>query len=163
MKKFFEKYQVHITFYGIMVAIFVLGFVIGRYGRTASSLEAIERERYLQTQNVQSVAVTPPIEEPIIESPYTKMTVIATAYCPCEECSEGYGRMTSTGVLAKAGHTIAVDPSVIPYGTEVIIDGITYVAEDCGGAVKGNIVDIFFDTHEEVTKFGRRILEAEVK
>ena len=41
------------------------------------------------------------------------------------------------------GHTIAVDPTVIPYGTEVKIDGNIYVAEDCGSAVKGNVIDIY--------------------
>lgn len=43
------------------------------------------------------------------------------------------------------GHTIAVDPTVIPYGTEVLINGNVYIAEDCGSAVKGNIIDIFVE------------------
>ena len=55
------------------------------------------------------------------------------------------GRSTSTGAIATEGRTIAVDPSVIPYGTEVLIDGHVYVAEDCGGAVKGNVIDIFVE------------------
>lgn len=41
------------------------------------------------------------------------------------------------------GHTIAVDPNVIPYGTVVLLDGNEYVAEDCGGAVKGNVIDVY--------------------
>lgn len=41
------------------------------------------------------------------------------------------------------GHTIAVDPSVIPLGSEVLINGHEYVAEDIGGAVKGNVIDIY--------------------
>ena len=53
--------------------------------------------------------------------------------------------MTSTGVTAKEGRTIAVDPTVIPYGTKVMIDGHTYIAEDCGSAVKGKVVDIFVE------------------
>lgn len=55
------------------------------------------------------------------------------------------GRSTSTGAIATEGRTIAVDPNVIPYGTEVLIDGHVYVAEDCGGAVKGNVIDIFVE------------------
>lgn len=55
------------------------------------------------------------------------------------------GRSTSTGAIATEGRTIAVDPSVIPYGTEVLINGHVYVAEDCGGAVKGNVIDIFVE------------------
>lgn len=77
-----------------------------------------------------------------------------TAYCPCYECSEGWGRKTSTGKYARSGHTIAVDPSVIGYGAKVLIDGDIYVAEDCGGGVSGDHIDIFFDTHEEVEDFG---------
>lgn len=76
-----------------------------------------------------------------------------TAYCPCDECSEGYGRRTSTGTHAVSGRTIAVDPEVISYGTEIVIDGHVYVAEDCGGMVNGDHIDIFFDTHEEVEEF----------
>lgn len=77
-----------------------------------------------------------------------------TAYCPCYECSEEYGTNTATGVKARARHTIAVDPKVIKYGTKVIIDGVEYTAEDCGGKVKGNHIDIYFNTHEEVERFG---------
>lgn len=85
-----------------------------------------------------------------------------TAYCPCEECSGEYGRQTATGHTARAGHTIAVDPTVVPYGSHVKINGVEYVAEDCGGAVKGNTIDIFFDTHEETEDFGVQYLEVEV-
>lgn len=85
-----------------------------------------------------------------------------TAYCPCHECSGKYGRQTATGRTARAGHTIAVDPDVVPYGTHVKINGVDYVAEDCGGAVKGNTIDIFFDTHEETERFGVQYLEVEV-
>ena len=77
-----------------------------------------------------------------------------TAYCPCVECSGGWGYKTSTGAKATEGRTIAVDPKVIPYGSEVVIDGHTYRAEDCGGLIKGNRIDIFFESHEEVDAYG---------
>lgn len=86
-----------------------------------------------------------------------------TAYCPCRECSGGYGRHTATGKIAKSGRTIAVDPKVIPYGSRVMIDGHEYIAEDCGGAVKGHHIDIFFDTHEEVRNFGKKYGHVYVK
>ncbi|OCN03562.1 hypothetical protein A4S06_05220 [Erysipelotrichaceae bacterium MTC7] len=66
-----------------------------------------------------------------------------TYYWPGED---QYGHATSTGAYATEGTTIAVDPTVIPYGTEVVIDGHTYVAQDCGGAVKGNVIDIFVES-----------------
>lgn len=82
-----------------------------------------------------------------------------TGYCPCRQCSEGYGRRTCTGAIATANHTIAVDPRVIPYGTKVMIGGTIYTAEDRGGAVKGNHIDIFFDTHAQTRQHGTRKVE----
>lgn len=70
--------------------------------------------------------------------------------------------MTAIGTVAKPNHTIAVDLSVIPYGTQVVIDGITYTAEDCGGLVKGNHIDIYFDNHDEVVKFGLQYKEVKI-
>jgi len=77
-----------------------------------------------------------------------------TAYCPCRGCSEGWGRRTSSGALASANHTVAVDPKVIPIGSHLLIDGQEYVAEDIGGAVKGKHIDIFFNTHAETRQHG---------
>lgn len=82
-----------------------------------------------------------------------------TAYCPCNICSEGWGRHTSTGAMASSRHTIAVDPRVIPYGSRVLINGVVYTAEDRGGGVKGNHIDIFFDTHGETRQYGTRSVE----
>jgi 3D (Asp-Asp-Asp) domain-containing protein len=82
-----------------------------------------------------------------------------TAYCPCYACSEGYGRHTSTGTIAKSNHTIAVDPRVIPYGSKVMINGTVYTAEDRGGAVKGHHIDIFYDTHAQTRQYGSRNVE----
>ena len=78
-----------------------------------------------------------------------------TAYCPCTKCCGKWANgITSTGVTAQANRTIAVDPSIIPYGTRVLIDGNEYVAEDCGGAIKGKRIDIYFDTHQEALQWG---------
>lgn len=64
-----------------------------------------------------------------------------TYYWPGED---SYGTATSTGAVATEGRTVAVDPDIIPYGTEVLIDGHIYIAEDTGSALKGNkIIDIF--------------------
>ena len=86
-----------------------------------------------------------------------------TAYCPCYECSEEWGDQTATGVRAKEGRTIAVDPKVIPYGTKVLINDHVYIAEDCGGAIDGNEIDIYFKDHESTEEFGVQHLEVKVK
>ena len=77
-----------------------------------------------------------------------------TAYCPCVKCCGKSDGITSTGVTAQANRTIAVDPKVIPYGTTVMIDGKEYIAEDCGGAIKGKRIDVYFDTHQEALQWG---------
>ncbi len=82
-----------------------------------------------------------------------------TGYCQCRSCSAGWGRLTSTGTVASAGRTIAVDPRVIPYGTKVMINGNIYTAEDCGGGVRGDHIDIFFNTHSEARNQGVQYAE----
>lgn len=86
-------------------------------------------------------------------------TFVCSAYCGCKICSGDYGNMTATGVIAQPNHTIAVDPIVIPYGTKVVIDGITYTAEDCGGTIKGNKIDVYFESHQEALNFGLKSFE----
>lgn len=78
-----------------------------------------------------------------------------TAYC-CEPythvCGTGDG-LTATGIPVTPG-IAAVDPSVIPLGTTLIIDGQRYLAADVGGAVKGHVVDLAVATHHEAADFG---------
>ena len=66
-----------------------------------------------------------------------------TAYCPCCDCSEGFSRETATQTVAEEGRTIAVDPDVIAYGTKILIGDTVYTAEDCGGKVTGDHIDIY--------------------
>lgn len=84
-----------------------------------------------------------------------KMNVVATAYT-------GYST-TSTGQKPVWG-TIAVDPKVIPYGTKVYIPkfGRTFIANNTGGAIKGNKIDIFMNTKSECYNWGRRTIEIQI-
>lgn len=83
------------------------------------------------------------------------MTVNASAYA-------GHS-ITATGTTPKWG-TIAVDPSIIPYGTKVYIPkfDMVFTAEDCGGAIKGNKIDIFMNSESECTTFGRQNIEIQI-
>lgn len=66
----------------------------------------------------------------------------------------GYG-ITSTGQQAKQGLSIAVDPSVIPYGTPVYIPGVGLrVADDTGGAITGSHIDVFYNREQTALNFG---------
>lgn len=75
---------------------------------------------------------------------------------------KGYG-ITASGARAKRG-TVAVDPRVIPLGTKLYIKSLTpgvpdygfAIAQDTGGAIKGNKIDLFMDTVWECLQFGRR-------
>lgn len=108
-------------------------------------------------------------EEPEQPQPVSLGWYTITAYCPCEKCcgktpeDPWYG-ITATGTRATQGRTIAVDPTVIPYGSVVYFEGpeglVTgYVAEDCGGAIQGNRIDLYFDSHQEALEWGVREME----
>lgn len=85
--------------------------------------------------------------------------VTATGYTHTDE---GCDMITATGTTVHYG-TVAVDPRFIPYGTRMLIvshDGERYygiaTAEDCGGAIKRDKMDLYFPTYQECIEFGRR-------
>lgn len=93
-----------------------------------------------------------------------------TAYCPCEKCCGIWAKnrpngivYTASGAKAEAGKTIAVDPDVIPYGTEVKIGDHTYIAQDSGSAIKGNKIDVYYDDHSAALAHGVKYAEVMVK
>lgn len=83
-----------------------------------------------------------------------------TAYCACPICCGSYSNMenptTASGTRATAGRTIAADTSVFPFGTRLVINGQVYVVEDTGGAICGNRIDVFFNSHQDALNFGRQ-------
>ena len=88
-------------------------------------------------------------------SPEKTLTVAVTAYCACPICCGKTDGITCSGNLVQENHTIAVDPNIIPLGTEVYLEGLgTFVAEDTGGAIKGNRIDIYMKDHTEALMFG---------
>ena len=112
------------------------------------------------------------------------LEVMATAYCPgtpgsgCPVDSRGAAHCTGfyndgytfNGTRAVAGdgsmenpHIIAVDPAVIPLDSLVYIEGYGIArAEDTGSAIKGNIIDLLFDQHDDALRFGRKNLRVYV-
>ncbi|MBM3706286.1 MAG: hypothetical protein FJW66_07175 [Actinobacteria bacterium] len=80
---------------------------------------------------------------------------VATAYSK-NDATQGTDSVTATGETVREG-IIAVDPEVIPYGTLIEIKDMGYfVAEDCGGKIKGNRIDIYFDSKQEAKEFGKQ-------
>ena len=113
---------------------------------------------------LQKPTVVEPAEEPPVSN---GMDVLGefdlTAYCPCEECCGQWALnrpdgivYTASGVVAKEGVTVAVDPDVIPLGTEVYIVGRGwYTAQDTGNFA-GNVIDIYMTDHATACEFGRQ-------
>lgn len=91
------------------------------------------------------------------------LTMTATAYTAyCEGCSG----ITKDGTDIRANphlKVIAVDPTVIPLGTRVWVEGYgEAVAADIGGAIKGNIIDVFIPSHEEALEWGRKTVKVRI-
>ncbi|WP_096202556.1 3D domain-containing protein [Bacillus sp. FJAT-45350] len=121
------------------------------------TLPTISRQEKAMSHEV--VASAPPtLEEAIDWSQYPSNTVVATGYTAGYESTgknsdhPAYG-ITFSGVQVKRDlySTIAADPSVYPIGTILFIPGYGYgVVADTGSAIKGNIIDLYYDTVEEV-------------
>lgn len=70
---------------------------------------------------------------------------------------KGIGTRTASGTRVTEGRTIAVDPSVIPIGWWVYIEGVGFRrAEDTGGAIKGHKIDVYYDSLRAALNFGRK-------
>ena len=102
-----------------------------------------------------------PLQDPHPEPEYYTVLFRASAYDDCYSCCGKTDGITASGVKATANHTIAAPPEYA-FGQEIEIEGITYVVEDRGGAIKGDKIDIFFDTHEEAQAFGVQWVEGKV-
>lgn len=90
-------------------------------------------------------------------------TFSSTAYCSCTKCCGPNAKgITASGTKVKAGRTIAVDPKIIPLGSKVLVNGKQYIAEDTGSAIKGKIVDIYFDNHNTALDWGRKNVDVQV-
>ncbi len=80
-----------------------------------------------------------------------------TAYCSCAKCCGKTNGITASGKKATAGRTIAAS-SKFALGTKLNINGHTYIVEDRGGAIKGNKIDIYVNSHAEALAWGVRYL-----
>ena len=148
----------------IAMAVILIIFIALGYGYY--QLQEVKTE--LQTINDNSIKAIQQLHEDIeaiksemdgIESnlPTFAGVFSTTAYCKCEKCCGIWtDSPTKSGTIPQEGRTIAVDPDVIPLGTQVLIDGQIYTAEDTGSTVKGNVIDIYFDNHEEAEEYGRQ-------
>lgn len=123
-----------------------------------ATVNACERIEIVE-DNVTPVASTPKTSDKKHDKTHSSVkkdlgSFRVTAYCHCVKCCGKSDGITATGTKVKEGRTIAVDPDVIPLGSKVELDGHTYIAEDVGGAINGNKIDIYFNSHEEALIWG---------
>lgn len=104
-----------------------------------------------------------PAQEPLrLDQAHVLEGVTITHYDVCEQCCGKVDGITASGAHATPYSTVAVDPSVIPLGAVLLVDygdgaGLRrYRAEDTGGAIKGNRIDLCVGSHAEALQLGRR-------
>ena len=113
------------------------------YNSLSNELSAEKSERTKYQRLYDEVSIRNEQLEAELENWRSLGQFTVSYYWPGEDI---YGRLNSTGAIAEEERTNAVDPSIIPYGSIVLINGKEYVAQDCGGAIKGNKIDIFVDS-----------------
>jgi 3D (Asp-Asp-Asp) domain-containing protein len=123
-----------------------------------SSLDSLQQELQ-KTKDDNAKLQQELAERPIVDK---TLYMTGTGYTANDAGMNGLGH-TRSGTICKQGRTISVDPSVIPLGTKVEIESASYpqingvyVAEDTGSAIKGHIIDIYFDSKGAANDFGRR-------
>lgn len=107
-------------------------------------------------QSYQALSANPVYADPAMNGYECLGTYLTTGYCPCAACCGKTNGVTASGVIAQANHTIAADTGVLPFGTQVVINGKVYTVEDRGGAIRGNRIDIYFASHQEALNHGKQ-------
>jgi len=169
-----QRRSANIRFVIFILTLLAVGFAIG-YTTAYASLPAQAAPAASQASVEVTVVPGPEALLAAVEQPaedYSSIdpleligTFKATAYCPCVECcgvwsaehpdrGDDYVQKTRSGTIPEEGRTIAADWSVLPEGSEVIICGHPYIVEDTGWAIKGNHIDIYFESHEEALEYG---------
>ena len=84
-----------------------------------------------------------------------------TAYCSCAKCCGKTTGITASGTKATAGRTVAASGQ-FAFGTKLIINGQEYTVEDRGGAIQGNRIDVYMNSHAEALAWGVKYLPVQV-
>lgn len=155
----------------LIITLIVIGILCCEHKDKRIINKTIETERITEDKRTIETETDKEVDTNQVIKPVSLGNFKLTAYCSCSLCcgkwalnrpidNNGneivYG---SIGERLKEGYSIAVDPTVIPYRTEVIINGKVYKAQDCGGAIKGNRIDVYFDDHQAALNYGVQYAE----
>ena len=156
MKEVMLKSLKHNTITTVILAIVCVGLV------TLSIIQNIQYNKMLKQQTEKYTELMIEQQPDIQDFPNRKLGRFTLSwYSPKELGKTSPSQLrTSTGTTPKEGRTIAVDPKLIPYGSIVYIqDYGYYIAEDCGGDIKSNRIDIFTASHENAIQQGKKVAQ----
>ena len=169
------KFALYVTSVLITIAI-IIGCIYEKqqYKTTIHKLEEVKQQLSETKQHIESQKTIETETDKEVDAQAVKPVSLGefklTAYCPCVKCCGKWANNRPNGVVygaigeeLKEGYSIAVDPEVIPYKTEVIINGKIYKAQDCGGGIKGSEIDIYFEDHDAALEFGVQYAEVFIK
>lgn len=180
-----KKYDYVKALYLSWTVCFLVGLVVGFI--LSLGIRFLFRDEVAEnaSEPIETVETVEPIVEtvkPIVEITQTPEPQIIslgeyklTAYCSCERCCDHWATVrpldengkpivyTANMSVAKQGVTVAADTDVLPFGTVLLIDDHEYIVQDRGGAIKGNRIDVYFESHEEALQFGVQYKEIFMK
>lgn len=123
--------------------------------------EVVLKEPVNKIVQVQKVQTSRSSTLPRTSATTSGETYKITAYCACSKCCGKSTGRTASGTKATAGRTVAAS-SKFAFGTKLNINGHIYTVEDRGGAIQGNKIDIFVNSHAEALQWGVRYLPVSV-
>ncbi len=131
-----------------IIFVLVIGAIFGGWGYSQGWGERREAK-------AKSIIINP-----IVEPEWETIVMNVSAYCPCEICCGIHSNgQTANGHWIKKGEKFVAAPKIYDFGTEMIIPGYNrgkiVKVIDRGGAIKGNRLDVYFDTHKEALEWGR--------
>ncbi len=151
-----KKYNIIINLlFWILIAVIIFG-AVWLYSEYKGDVSKFFTKEDYEKENEKIIIRKEPV---IINRTETELVewfyFVATGYS-ANDPSQGTDNITATGKEIYEG-VIAVDPKVIPLGTEVQIKDVgTFIAEDTGGKIKGNRIDIYFNSKKEARNFGKK-------
>ena len=157
----FERCWIYILV--ILVAVSNL-LVLARVRELESEIAEMQQEEPAEPATVslrmaQQASAGAGRREPEEPQPMQSGIFTAYAYCACEKCCGKWAQygLTASGTVPQQGRTVAVDPDVIPLGSELWIDGEgPFVAEDTGSGINGSTIDVYHQSHADALEWGKR-------
>lgn len=169
-----KKFFVFLFFTSLVMAIVVAEIYCELFLRLNCAIEScnykneeIFEEMYEEPEQIEVEQALEKEEQKLVSLGDFRLT----AYCSCKKCCGYWATVRpadengkeivygSSGEVLTAGVSVAVDTSVIPYGSELLINGMKYIAHDTGSGINGNCIDVYHDDHQKAVEFGLQYAE----